>query len=74
MSLSLLDFFPHSFIFVANSCLTCHTVLGFSLTLTNRLQRCEADTDRCTAADGESPPEKQTAFICTSNSKEYKTY
>lgn len=36
------------------------------LTLTNRLQRCAADTGKCTGADEKSPPEKQTkAFICT---------
>lgn len=33
------------------------------LTLTNRLQRCAADTGRCTAAGEKSPPETQTDFI-----------
>lgn len=33
--------------------------LYWMLTLTNMLQQCAADTDRCTGADEKSPPEKK---------------
>lgn len=34
------------------------------LTLTNRLQRCAADTGRCIAAGEKSPPEKTNNSLC----------
>lgn len=48
--------------------------LPLPLTLTNRLRQCAAGTGRCTATDEESPPEKQTAFVCKGNfaSKSWK--
>lgn len=44
---------------LGSSCI-CRCFMSWTLTLINRVRRRAADTDRCTAADGKAPPEKQT--------------
>lgn len=44
-----------------SSCI-CRCFMSWRLTLINRARRHAADTDRCTAADGKAPPEKQNTL------------